>query len=291
MMKLTLSALALIVAVAGAPALIAQEIQTQRMAVPLTSPGQPAVLEAALVQGTITVEAYDGSEVIVDAVHGGTRRDHEHDSDDDSDSDSDSDEGDDRRDRSGLKRIPNVSIGLTIEERDNRVEVSSESWNRRVELRIQVPRRTSLKLETVNGGELRVSGVDGQHELQNTNGAISAIDVRGSLVASTTNGGITVKFLDVSPDKAMSFTTWNGDVDVTFPSKLAGVLLLNSGRGDIYTDFDVKLEPVAPEIKTSPKRKGYRVEMKQEVKAIVGGGGPEMHFRTFNGSIYLRRLK
>ncbi len=278
----TLFTLIALLALAGASALAAQEAKGQRLAVPLTSPGQPVVLEASLIQGTISVEAYDGAEVIVETAYGAAGRDQEHDSDDD---------GEERPDRSGLKLIPSLSVGLTIEERNNRVEVSSESWKRRVELRIQVPRKTSLRLETVNGGDLEVSGVEGEHELQNTNGGISAVNIRGSLVASTTNGDVQVKFLDITPDKAMSFTTWNGDVDVTFPAKLAGVLLLNPGRGDIYTDFDVKLEPVSPEVVTSPKRKGYRVEMKQEVKAIVGAGGPEMHFRTFNGSIYLRKLK
>lgn len=275
---------------ACAAVLPAQAPENQRLVVPLSNPGQPLILEASLVQGTITVEAYDGAEVIVEAVHGSSDRDHDH---DDSEDEDDERDGGDRGERSsaGLRRIPNMNVGLAIEERDNHVEVSSESWNREVQLRIRVPRKTSLRLETVNGGDLEVSGVEGEHELQNTNGGISATDVRGSVIASTTNGEIEVKLLDITPDKAMSFTTWNGDVDVTFPPSLSAVLLLNPGRGEIFTDFDMDLQPVSPEIKTSQKRKGYRVEMKQEVKAMVGSGGPEMHFRTFNGSVYVRKLK
>lgn len=279
--------LILVLALGVAAAASAQEVKNQRLVVPLSNPGQPAVLDASLVQGKIRVYAYGGSEVIIETLPEERRRNGEEDSDD-------SDEDNENRgepDRTGLRRIPNQSVGLTIEERNNRVEVSSESWNRWVSLVIHVPRKTSVRVDTVNGGDLEVAGVEGEHELQNTNGGITAIDVRGSVVANTTNGGIEVKLLDITPGKAMSFTTLNGNVDVTFPPKLAGVLLLNPGRGDVYTDFDVKLEPVSPEVVTSPKRKGYRVEMKQEVKAIVGAGGPEMHFRTFNGSIYLRKLK
>ncbi len=294
MKKTTLCAWILACGLFSGAALVAQETPPQRMTVPLSNPGQPAVLHASLVQGTIIVEAYDGSEVIVEMNHLARERnegceDCEH-GDHEGDHDSDDDGGRDGR-RAGMRRIPNMNVGLTIEESNNRVEVSSESWNRRVSLLMKVPRKTSLRLETVNGGDLQVTGVEGEHELQNTNGGISAIDVRGSVVASTTNGSVEVKLLQIAPGKAMSFTTLNGDVDVTFPANLAGVLLMNPGRGEIYTDFDIKLQPVSPEIKTNPKRKGYRVEMKQEVKATVGAGGPEMHFRTFNGSVYIRKLK
>ncbi len=261
----------------------AQQAPDQRLVVPLSNPSEPAVLEASLVRGTITVEAYDGSEMIIDTTHGSGGED------DDEESESETDE-EGRGRAAGLRRIPSVGGGLVIEESDNRVEVSSESWHRRVQLRIQVPRRTSLRLATVNGGALRVSGVEGEHELQNTNGGISAIDVRGSVVANTTNGEVVVKMLDITPDKAMSFTTWNGDIDVTLPGDLSAVLLMNPGRGDVYTDFDMKLQPTKPKIETSSKRKGYKVEVKQEVRATVGAGGPEIHFRTFNGSLYVRKL-
>jgi hypothetical protein len=276
----------------GAARLPAQD-GSNRIVVPLSEPGEPARLSASLVQGTIVVEAYDGAEVIVETRHRSDDDEDCEDCDHDSDSEDDSDDSDDegRRSTAGLRRIPNMNVGLTAEERNNRVEISSESWNRRVDLVIQVPRRTSLELSTVNGGELRVTGVEGDHELQNTNGGISAIDVRGSVVASTTNGDVEVKLLDITPDKAMSFTTWNGDVDVTFPESLAGTLHLNPGRGEILTDFDLQLLPVEPQVKTSNKRGGYRVEVKQEVKATVGSGGPEMHFRTWNGSVYVRKLQ
>ncbi len=290
MKKFTYPIVLLAFCVIGSGALLAQP-PLQRMAVPLSSPGQPAVLEASLVYGTITVEAYDGNEVIVEV---GELEDRKRkgcdDCEDDHDHDSDSEDGGRRR-SAGMRRIPNRSVGLTIEERNNHVEVSSESWNRRSHLNIQVPRKTSLRLETVNGGDLVVMGAEGTHELQNTNGAITALDIRGSLVANTTNGDVEVRLLRIDSDKAMSFTTWNGDVDVAFPSNLSGVLMLNPGQGEIYTDFDLELQPVSPEVTTSPKRKGYRVEMKQEVKAVVGSGGPEMHFRTFNGSVYVRKIK
>lgn len=282
LLTLTLT-LATLAPVAAQPPAAADPLDGQRLVVPLSSPGQPAVLEASLLMGTIHVEAYDGNEIVVVA----SRR--ERGEDDDCDG-CDHDGHDEEGERQGLRRIPNQSFGLSIEERNNRVEVSAESWNRSIRLDIRVPRRTSLQLSTVNGGDLEASGVEGEHELQNTNGGISAIDVSGSVLANTTNGGIEVRLLRVTPDKAMSFSTWNGDIDVTFPPDLQALLLMNPGRGDLYTDFDVEVLPMEAEVTTRQQRKGYRVEIKQEVKAKVGGGGPEMRFRTYNGSVYVRKL-
>lgn len=87
----------------------------------------------------------------------------------------------------------------------------------------------------------------------------------------------------------MSFTTFNGDVDVTFPASLKGDLRIDAGRGDIYTDFDVTQQPVAPKVDRSSSRGGSRFEISGEVHASVGGGGPSIHFKTFNGDVYIRK--
>jgi hypothetical protein len=244
----------------------------QQFEVPLSDPSRPVRLEASLLSGSIHVEAHDGDGVRVEAVPGEERH-----------------SGSSGEGRGGMKRIPNTSLGLTITERDNVVEVGG-SWNSRVmTLRILVPRRTSLQLSTTNNGDLQVSGVEGELELQNTNGAITAVNVRGSVVAQTTNGDVKVVFSAIDPGKAMSFATFNGDVDVTFPASLAADLRLESGQGDIFTDFDFELQPQQPRVERGESGRGRVIEIEQHVRARVGGGGPEMRFKTFNGDIFVRR--
>ena len=87
-----------------------------------------------------------------------------------------------------------------------------------------MPRRTSVHAHVVHG-DLTVEGVTGDHELSNVNGEVSATDLGGSAVVNTTNGAVRVSFTRVAPDKAMSFSSFNGDVDVTFPANLAADLL------------------------------------------------------------------
>ncbi len=265
--RLAMAMIALVL-VAGSAA--GQE-RAPEIVVPLSSPGEPAVLEAGLMNGSISVTAYDGTEVIVET------------------SLEEDDDASDRRDKGGLKRIPNNSIGLTIEERNNRVEISGDWSSRSVNLVVRVPRRTSLNLSTVNSGDIEVSGVVGDHELSNVNGAISAIDVSGSVVADTTNGDVVVRFIDMESGTPMSFTTWNGNVDLTLPPNAAARLLMNSGSGDIFTDFDVALEPQAASLNREEGEKGFRVRLEKQVVGTINGGTAEFRFKTFNGDIYVRK--
>jgi len=88
----------------------------------------------------------------------------------------------------------------------------------------------------------------------------------------------------------MSFSTWNGDVDLTLPANTRARLRLNSGRGDIFTDFDVKLEPQAAKVSREEGQGSYRVRVEQEVIGTINGGKAEFRMKTYNGDIYVRKV-
>ena len=265
----TLLGLALTLATAAS----AQQQAGDRYVIPLTNPGQPVKVQVSLVYGSISVEPHaNANEVVVVARA----------ADDDED-------GEPRRNSQGMRRLPNRSLGLSVEEQGNVVKVSMGGPPRKGSLHLLVPRKATLSLGTVNDGDLSVRGIDGELELQNTNGSITALDVAGSVVAHTVNGEVKVTLTRVDPRAAMAFSTLNGDVDVTLPADTRASLRMRSDNGEIYSDFDVQLG--APEAKVSQGRSGgrYRLEVEREVRGTVGGGGPEIQLRTFNGDIVLRR--
>lgn len=260
--------LGLALAVAGAAS---AQPGSDRYVIPLSSPGQPVTVRVGLVYGSIAVEPHDDAgEVVLEAR-------------------ADEDGGEPRRNAQGMRRLPNRSLGLSVEEQGNVVKVSMDGPPRDAALRLLVPRKASLSLSTVNDGDISVRGIDGELELQNVNGSITALDVAGSVVAHTTNGEVKVTLTRVDPRAAMAFSTLNGDVDVTLPGDLRASLRMRSDNGEIYSDFDVQLG--APESKVTQGRSGgrYRLEVEREVRGTVGGGGPEIQLRTFNGDIVLRR--
>jgi len=252
----------------GAIATAATAQSDQRLVVPLSDPSRPAILEIALFMGDIHVEAYDGNEVIVVAdtpLRGAGRPEPP------------------RPD--GLTRIQSSSMSLNVEEDENTVSVRMDFSPKDVDLEIQVPRRTSVHASLVNGGDVEVIGVDGQHELSNVNGDIIATDVSGSAVINSNNGDVLATFRAVDTARPMSVASFNGDVDVSFPAALAADLIVATQQGEVFTDFEVVMEQDPAVVERN--QRGWRV--KNTTRYAINGGGPDIQLRTFNGDIMIRK--
>jgi DUF4097 and DUF4098 domain-containing protein YvlB len=243
---------------------------SDRVSVTLSDPARPALVKASLIDGGITVKAYDGKEVVVEA----RVRNHES-----------------GRPESGPKRIPIASTGLTVEEENNQVKVNTESYARAIDLFISVPVHTSLHLRAVNDGDIVVTGVDGEIDVDDINGSVTLNNIAGSAVAHALNGRLLVTFTRVN-QKSMAFSSLNGDIDVTFPADLKANVSLRSDRGDVFSDFDVQMQASSsqPIVEDSRGHGGkYRVKIDKTVKGTINGGGAELQFTNFNGQIYIRK--
>lgn len=272
-----------VLALFGAAALFAPETRAQsggdKISVNLSDPARPAFVKAGMVNGGITVKAYDGKEVIVEA--------HERNRERSGGSDlSTSNE-------KGPHRITIATTGLTVEEENNEVRVSTDSYARAIDLTIMVPTHTSLKLRAVNDGDITVTGVDGEIDVDDVNGAVTLNNISGSAVAHALNEHVHVTFVKVNPQKPMAFSSLNGDIDVTFPADVKANVSIRSDRGDVFSDFDVQLQATAPkqEVEDGRQHGGkYRVKIDKTVRGTINGGGPEYQFTNFNGQIYIRKV-
>lgn len=257
-------------ALGAAPARGQAQAGTDHVSVTLSDPSRPALVKAGLINGGITVKAYDGKEVVVEA----RARNHES-----------------PRSDSNMKRIIVSSTGLSVEEENNEVRINTDSLGRPIDLSISVPVHTSLKLHAVNSGDIVVTGVDGELDVNDVNGSVTLNNVSGSAIAHALNGRVLVTFNHIN-QKPMAFSSLNGDIDVTFPADLKANLSLKSDRGEIFSDFDVQVQASAPQQTVEDSRKDggkYRVQIDKAVHGTIGGGGPEMQFTNFNGSIYIRK--
>ena len=155
---------------------------------------------------------------------------------------------------------------------------------------IEVPTRTNLKLSTVNEGPIVVENVEGEIEVNNVNDSVTLTNVAGSVVANAHNGVLKVVMTRLAADKAMAFTSFNGNVDVTLPSSARANLRLRSDMGEIFTDFDIQVRSNAAVGQSARGADGrIRIEVNRSIEGSVNGGGPEFEFRTFNGNIFVRK--
>jgi hypothetical protein len=304
-LKLIGSTILLAVGVLG----FAQEQRTDRVVVPLSNPAKPGIVEASVMRGSITVKGYEGKEVIVEArirEKALTRISEEEAKELEAEiaeeaqvRKEDRAKREDREDKkreekaAGMKRISGVATtGLEVEEEDNVVSIDTESWKNAVDLTIQVPFLTNLKLDSNHDGDIVVENVTGEIEVNNMNGSNTLKNISGIVIAETMNGDVTVSLSKVTPDKPMSFSTMNGDIDVTFPADIKANVKLKSDRGEIYSDFDVVLKPGAQKAEESHKEAGkFRISFDKAIFGAINGGGPEFLFNTFNGDIYIRKKK
>jgi DUF4097 and DUF4098 domain-containing protein YvlB len=142
-----------------------------------------------------------------------------------------------------MHRIGGVR-GLDVTEMDNVIRVNSNSFfNGAMDLVIQVPVDTSVKVNTFAGGAITVDNIAGEIEATNMAGPVTITNASGSVVAHSMTGKVTVALNKVLPDKSMSFSTMNGDIDVTLPADTKARFKMRTDNGDIYTDFDVTMEP------------------------------------------------
>ena len=254
-------------------ALFAQD-SADRITVPFRDGSGAKTLKVSLQNGSVTVKGYDGKDAIVES--GGGRI---------------SSRG--RRPSNvpeGMHRIDNFSMGLEVTEENNVVSVVGD--NNTGHLNIQVPMQTSLILRSVNGGAIVVENISGSIDANHTNGGITITNVSGSVLANTTNGKVTVSLNKVSPDKAMSFTSFNGTVDVTLPADVKANVMMKTNNGEIWSDFDIALSASGkpPVVEDSRSKNGkYRVRLDRAMYGKINGGGPEMQFVTYNGSILIHK--
>ena len=290
--------------------------------VPFSDPSRPGTLKVNLFGGSIAVRVGSGRDVVVTTQ---ARRDpdalKELEKDRDRERERNRDRGRPADDPSaaGLRRLTQPA-GLTVTEDDNIVSVSAPAPFGNVNVVVLVPASTSVMLRTINGGEVSVEGLTGSIDVNNVNGSIRLTDVGGAVIAHATNGQVTATLRQIVAGSPMSFTSFNGNVDVTLPASAKANLKMRSDRGDVYTDFDVQTVPAprgqakdatpTPQTPATPQaRRGgdrsrdrdananpnpnprYRIDFDRSIYGTVNGGGPDFELRTFNGNIYLRKTK
>lgn len=257
---------------AGAVALPPAQQDTQAIPIALSDPARPASVRANIMNGRIHVRGEDRRDVLVTPRPSPDSR---------------------RRTRApepppeGLRRLTQGG-GLTITEENNQISISATIL-RQGDVDIQVPTRTNLNLRGLNGSEIVVENVEGDIEVNHLNGAVRLTNVAGSVVADSHNGNVIVTLARIAGDKAMAFTSFNGNIDVTLPATTKANLKMRSDNGDIFTDFDVQLQPPAASQATRRSDGRTRIDVNRAMYGAINGGGPEFELRTFNGNIYVRR--
>jgi Putative adhesin len=126
-------------------------------------------------------------------------------------------------------------------------------------------------------------------ELKNYNGEITALNISGSVIATTYNGDIKITFDKITDGVPMSYITYNGNVDLTFPGITKASLKMKTQQGEIYTGFEMNITSSGL-VQNKDSRSGtFKVSIDEWKRGDINGGGPEYTVKTNNGDIFIRK--
>jgi hypothetical protein len=247
-------------------------IAQDQTAISLTNPDKPAKLCIGLVSGSITVESHLGKDIILipsNEEKGGKQKEN--------------------KKATGLKKIDSRgAFSFTAEENNNEVKITSHKHNFEGLLLVKVPKNTSLQLSTINGGDIVVSNVNGNHEISNVNGNIIGNGMGGAVSATTVNGDISFDFTSLNNGSPIAFSNLNGDIELSIPSTANFNVEANSDNGEIYTDFEVNASN-SSKIVTNKTKGEHKILKTGGVTFKINDGGPGLMCTSMNGDIMIKK--
>ncbi len=251
------------------PGLYSQEEVT----IPLSSPGDAARLDINIRNGNIVIKGSNRNDVMIKY----------------SVEKPEDDEKNENDERKGLKKISTNNYDFGIEENNNTVSITSQSWFVHMDVEIEVPKNMDMEVENYMGGIISVDNISGELTIESYTGGITATNISGIVNASTYTGDIEISYSDIKPDSPMSFSNYTGAIDLTMPGSYQADLKMKTNWGEVFSDLDIVTKPTKPELKKEEDGKSYKLYTDSYTYATLNGGGPEILIKTQMGNIYLRK--
>ena len=186
-----------------------------------------------------------------------------------------------------MRRIDQNALDISAEVNGNNVTLLCRTTGKTVDFDIKVPRNFSLKLKSLDNGNVEIVNINGEIEVENTNGDISLENISGSAVLSSVYGKISAVFREVNPNSPMMFTSFEGDITITFPETINARLKMKSEKGEILSDFDIK--PVKRQSVVTRVENTRIYSLEDWVVGSINTEGPEYIIKNYNGNIILRK--
>jgi hypothetical protein len=231
--------------------------------------------------GSIKVEGYEGDKVIIDIEKVIS-----------ADNNQELEEG--KRDtKLGFDQIRDSLIVYTAAPYDTRPNIRNQNVNVEyhihLDYKIKVPKNVSLRLSTVNNGDILVENVNGIIKVNNVNGKITLNNIKAAKDVHTINGDVTINYTSLPPDNSKYYTL-NGDLRITYPANFSADCEFKSFQGEFFTDFEnVETLPTKVSKITKDDRHGATHKLNKASIIRIGNGEKKLKFETFNGNIYIKK--
>lgn len=252
-----------------------------------TNTGGDRMLEVQNLNGSISVEGYDGDKVLLEVekiITASTTTDLE---------------------------LGKKEIGVKVFQEGNKLVVYPDSpnmhykdgrftskncqhweespYDHTLNFKVKMPKSNRLKVGAINNGEVLVKNTNGDYiEAHNINGGIELMNITGETKVHCINGKVNISYAD-NPKVASTYYSLNGDINITYQKDLSADIAFKSMNGELFTDFDIaKQFSKTTKNKTGERNVKYKYESRPIVR--VGEGGLSFDFETLNGDVIIKKI-
>ncbi len=193
------------------------------------------------------------------------------------------------KETSGLQPLyasgKNTGLGLAVEENNDEITISGITGKGNQQYTIIVPESVPLKM-IWNGehffGKVRIENHRSDLEIKRVNGEVTLTDVTGPLSLYTMDAVLEVAFTDSGHKGPVSISTFHSDIKLKLPSTAAIDLKMRSGKGELFSAFEIEDKSFEKEEKDDCVDCVPRV-----MRGKLNGGGIQFTLTSYAGNIYL----
>jgi len=157
------------------------------------------------------------------------------------------------------------------EDRDHEHAKHERGQSSKVEYTLRIPRTAVIDEVDLVNGNLMIIGVEGGVEAETVNGNIVVRDGAGDASLATVNGGIELYADRLGYGESIDLETVNGSLDLYLAASAGAEIRAETVNGRLRNDFGIEVH------------KGKYVG--SDFRGTVGGGGASVSLETVNGSI------
>ncbi len=156
--------------------------------------------------------------------------------------------------------------------------------------RVKVPKKNRIKVGAINNGELLVKNTRGSFiEANNINGGIELLNVTGQTKVRCINGAVSISYAD-NPTLDSTYYSLNGDINITYQKDLSADIAFKSMNGELFTDFDIEKQFAKTTKNDSGKKKNAKYKYESKPVVQIGKGGLSFDFETLNGDVIIKKI-
>jgi len=162
-------------------------------------------------------------------------------------------------------------------------------YHHTLNFKVKMPKNSNLKVGAINEGEVLVKNTRGSYiQANNINGGIELNNITGQTKVHCINGEVGISYAD-NPNAESTYYSLNGDINITYQKDLSADIAFKSMNGELFTDFDVaKQYSKTTKDGSGEKNTKYKYESKPVVQ--IGKGGLSFDFETLNGDVIIKKI-